>query len=240
MWASKGLIPARAGNTPCRTPVQESQRAHPRSRGEHCCAALYRESRLGSSPLARGTRFAGYEGFVVHGLIPARAGNTLAPESSRSVPGAHPRSRGEHFTAATSNSSETGSSPLARGTLRAQTGSRRETGLIPARAGNTSGVLIEGVAPKAHPRSRGEHSGSFPVVAGAGGSSPLARGTRSRPRPEYPERGLIPARAGNTPLLSWYPKSRRAHPRSRGEHLFNVRNVSKLSGSSPLARGTPG
>ena len=73
-----GLIPARAGNTRCESVQVIPGGAHPRSRGEHRRSNLARSSTWGSSPLARGTR-----GHLLHprgspGLIPARAGNTLA------------------------------------------------------------------------------------------------------------------------------------------------------------------
>ena len=117
-----------------------------------------------------------------------------------------------------------GSSPLARGTPAGcpppgvQGGG--VGGLIPARAGNTGvrfGVLMGAWA---HPRSRGEHATGKGRSPWFWGSSPLARGTRVRPRPRYA-----------------LPQSR-AHPRSRGEHIPNVLIGGKNEGSSPLARGT--
>ena len=52
--------------------------------------------------------------------------------------------------------------------------------------------------------------------------------------------GLIPARAGNTgtPYLSFTVA--KAHPRSRGEHMALSAGARRVSGSSPLARGTLG
>ena len=79
VWASKvsgGLIPARAGNTFACCTYREQRRAHPRSRGEHSHTLPFTVPRLGSSPLARGTR-KGWNGQGKQaGLIPARAGNT--------------------------------------------------------------------------------------------------------------------------------------------------------------------
>ena len=49
------LIPARAGNTPCRVPGRSGYPAHPRSRGEHTSIGLMGAVPPGSSPLARGT-----------------------------------------------------------------------------------------------------------------------------------------------------------------------------------------
>ena len=92
-------------------------------------------------------------------------------------------------------------------------------GLIPARAGNTDRLraVLEDLG--AHPRSRGEHCPGTVRCRGAGGSSPLARGTLSEMTISTRENGLIPARAGNTVFAVSHWLVLRAHPRSRGEHL---------------------
>ena len=152
----------------------------------------------GSSPLARGTRGGKRYWILRRGLIPARAGNTEEHEYPNDSFWAHPRSRGEHRVVVIAEPNDSGSSPLARGTLSVGERHVRFAGLIPARAGNTGGFC--------HVRRR------------ALGSSPLARGTRRRNSDAEGVRGLIPARAGNTMFgvlsvcLLW------AHPRSRGEH----------------------
>ncbi len=51
-------------------------------------------------------------------------------------------------------------------------------------------------------------------------------------------RRLIPARVGNTEAYDLPRSVQAAHPRSRGEHEFLCDGSHKLSGSSPLARGT--
>ena len=73
-----GLIPARAGNTRNIIAHMQRNRAHPRSRGEHGQWREFLPRRWGSSPLARGTHFAHNWLSSLSGLIPARAGNTLA------------------------------------------------------------------------------------------------------------------------------------------------------------------
>ena len=153
-------------------------RAHPRSRGEHTSTARPPRTYAGSSPLARGTRGVVGRCHRRRGLIPARAGNTNDREGHRRCRGgliparagntwtvrqgtcrlwAHPRSRGEHLLRLRSRSIIGGSSPLARETLTDTSHPLRPSGLIPARAGNTSDSANCERRRRAHPRSRGEH-----------------------------------------------------------------------------------
>ena len=193
-----GLIPARAGNTAGMRYATARYGAHPRSRGEHRPARHYRRRAPGSSPLARGTHTRAAARRSPLGLIPARAGNTQYRKRSYRGHGAHPRSRGEHLGIDNTEFFVEGSSPLARGTLTLTGTIKALSGLIPARAGNTvwGGVTIRTI--RAHPRSRGEHLKNPRPHTSSGGSSPLARGTRSVFACSLTRRGLIPARAGNT------------------------------------------
>ena len=54
-----------------------------------------------------------------------------------------------------------------------------------------------------------------------------------------PSYRFIPARAGNTWRTRTPGRGRPVHPRSRGEHVTQVRLPWSGCGSSPLARGTP-
>ena len=193
-----GLIPARAGNTRSFTDSLSLRRAHPRSRGEHRRKSPIPPHKLGSSPLARGTRTQELPVVTVAGLIPARAGNTRSSHGHHRVDGAHPRSRGEHRCASRCRLVWLGSSPLARGTPPRPFFRARRPGLIPARAGNTRLDKWQKCSSRAHPRSRGEHPSPGALEAAARGSSPLARGTRPNSRLRKGRLGLIPARAGNT------------------------------------------
>ena len=215
-----------------------SIRAHPRSRGEHAIQAQVSNRLSGSSPLARGTRQRTGPSIPRKGLIPARAGNTTrCPVAARRT-WAHPRSRGEHGGRGLTVTDLAGSSPLARGTLIDITQLLKSRGLIPARAGNTSPGLPCANPSRAHPRSRGEHNLRECAYECFLGSSPLARGTQTLPLRKIAGWGLIPARAGNTQTKCSTIQQRRAHPRSRGEHLRNFTAQPLDSGSSPLARGT--
>ena len=233
------LIPARAGNTK-HFPVQYPRcAAHPRSRGEH---EFNTEGMLrgdGSSPLARGTHEGDFGGGAALRLIPARAGNTNSIPKGCYAATAHPRSRGEHMRVTSAVVRRFGSSPLARGTRIQYRRDATRRRLIPARAGNTTMLMMISCTTAAHPRSRGEHLDLAVLRAEVAGSSPLARGT---PRLSGVTCGgcrLIPARAGNTLCRFVAVERYQAHPRSRGEHTSESGPSSSGFGSSPLARGTP-
>ena len=213
-----GLIPAREGNTGRLQKAVASRWAHPRSRGEHKVTPYAPCFCSGSSPLARGPRADGLADAALGGLIPARAGNTNVAQLKRYPTRAHPRSRGEHAEGFSTAQCCSGSSPLARGTRASCVSTERQIGLIPARAGNTRTRSASHSGRRAHPRSRGEHAGTFQTKSRETGSSPLARGTLLRRKRDDLSHGLIPARAGNT-----------------GSGFVARRWV---SGSSPLARGT--
>ena len=113
-----------------------------------------------------------------------------------------------------------GSSPLTRGAPNSVFSHRGRLGLIPAHAGSTRGLPTGWPTFGAHPRSRGEHCGKVGLHCGGGGSSPLTRGALSvSPQHCAPHR-LIPAHAGSTTTGLQAAKSARAHPRSRGEHVW--------------------
>ena len=69
------------------------------------------------------------------------------------------------------------------------------------------------------------------------GSSPLARGLQAGLLAEPRSQGIIPARAGFTPVLRWRASRRRDHPRSRGVYPRVAWGGGRGRGSSPLARG---
>ena len=156
---------------------------------------------------------------------------------STPVVAAHPRSRGENSTAATSLWRLLGSSPLTRGKRAACNARADRRGLIPAHAGKTPFPRPWESEREAHPRSRGENSTAGAVTVVVSGSSPLTRGkhrTRGRRRAR---RRLIPAHAGKTHRRRSDVPHRRAHPRSRGENRDVGRRGHAGSGSSPLTRG---
>ncbi len=91
-----GLIPAHAGSTRDLYRNDRSERAHPRSRGEHGSSMRDELRQGGSSPLTRGARDHVQHALRCVRLIPAHAGSTEDVEVNHGSSEAHPRSRGEH------------------------------------------------------------------------------------------------------------------------------------------------
>ena len=232
------FIPARAGNTGPSSWYPDGRPVHPRSRGEHSFVVAGFLGKIGSSPLARGTRLAEANPPRWVRFIPARAGNTVSAPVQLDQSKVHPRSRGEHRGQSSKRTFPAGSSPLARGTHAAPVRRADPVRFIPARAGNTASSTSRQRAASVHPRSRGEHVTSSTLRISTSGSSPLARGTRPGQADAAGLLRFIPARAGNTPPRP--PRRRRSsvHPRSRGEHLLMAADAQWTDGSSPLARGT--
>ena len=171
-----GLIPAGAGSTSPGTPGPPHARAHPRRRGEHPSGVAVLTPGLGSSPQARGARSGPGPRWSWRRLIPAGAGSTPATGSPDGGSGAHPRRRGEHLTVGRYLYPMNGSSPQARGALRAVRSLGPRTGLIPAGAGSTTPPVSWPWKRTAHPRRRGEHGHAHVTVQQRAGSSPQARG----------------------------------------------------------------
>ena len=176
---------------------------------------------------------------AVPGLIPARAGRTDFDALSEAPDRAHPRSRGADPRAEEVTPGDPGSSPLARGGPRSTCAASCAMGLIPARAGRTPLTLTPVAGPRAHPRSRGADASGGMDGLRSNGSSPLARGGPRIDNLNQQSPGLIPARAGRTPLTLTPVAGPRAHPRSRGADASGGMDGLRSNGSSPLARGGP-
>ena len=171
------------------------------------------------------------------GIIPARAGFTLAYPPPICIPADHPRSRGVYQRRDPHHPCGEGSSPLARGLHHGGLHSWCWRWIIPARAGFTRVRDARHRPPADHPRSRGVYPRAARGTASGRGSSPLARGLLGAGGGVQHDRRIIPARAGFTAADVVDLRNPKDHPRSRG--VYRVRRVSfsRLCGSSPLARG---
>ena len=134
-----GLIPARAGKTCPQSSRGSSRTAHPRACGENCASVTKSPSGSGSSPRVRGKLHTMYFLHSTGGLIPARAGKTGPPPASPPSPRAHPRACGENMRELGHKYPNQGSSPRVRGKHSVPAAPPVVPGLIPARAGKTTG-----------------------------------------------------------------------------------------------------
>ena len=175
----------------------------------------------------------------VRRIIPARAGFTYRLLPAPPVEQDHPRSRGVYHSWPCACTGTRGSSPLARGLLFLSRVLSRARGIIPARAGFTLVAVVRPAAPRDHPRSRGVYRSRSRPVTPVAGSSPLARGLLVGSRRGARASGIIPARAGFTPIRALADHTRGDHPRSRGVYRGGYGREARGDGSSPLARGLP-
>ena len=136
-WWVIRLIPACAGNTTHPASSPSTSRAHPHSRGEHAQPFYNHVATFGSSPLAWGAQSERLFELNAVRLIPARAGNIHASNSTAHCRPAHPRLREERCMYSAQVGLSEGSSPLAWGTFHPSLQQPRRNGFIPDRAGNT-------------------------------------------------------------------------------------------------------
>ena len=175
---------------------------HPRIRGEHILLFRRCGGVRGSSPHTRGALDV--------------TGGDWGVETD------HPRIRGEHEPTNTDAQSEAGSSPHTRGALQVDDETRQPSGIIPAYAGSTPGLVVDERPERDHPRIRGEHFGIFPFRRKYLGSSPHTRGAQGRDEGCGDEDGIIPAYAGSTGSCRPTRPCREDHPRIRGEHPVRI------------------
>ena len=155
------------------------------------------------------------------------------------VPWDHPRVRGEHALGGGRGGVPEGPSPRARGAPAPSVRGSGMRGTIPACAGSTARAPTPPLAPRDHPRVRGEHAWCAQRPGGAPGPSPRARGARLRAPAARPDGGTIPACAGSTHLGDALLQHVGDHPRVRGEHVEALIEEGADVGPSPRARGAP-
>ena len=153
-----GIIPARAGFTGGPLGLSFSLPDHPRSRGVYPRIESSKRFSIGSSPLARGLRRGLGGGGEAGGIIPARAGFTLAVPEGQGESLDHPRSRGVYSVLVANFPYNEGSSPLARGLRMTRFQRSKHTRIIPARAGFTGASWPHSTCESDHPRSRGVYN----------------------------------------------------------------------------------
>ena len=194
----------------------------------------------GSSPHTRGAPTGTATATTKIGIIPAYAGSTRLPISTRTPARDHPRIRGEHGSRRHFYVLLVGSSPHTRGARTIYMCRETPAGIIPAYAGSTTRSSAEKQEGEDHPRIRGEHICDIRNAICMAGSSPHTRGAPNVKGIGTELEGIIPAYAGSTRTasrptpacgLGSSPHTRVAqkshrfwqagyqdHPRIRGEH----------------------
>ena len=133
---------------------------------------------------------------------------------------------------------ESGSPPLARGTVVIEAKGRDDGGITPACAGNSYFDKRFTLPVWDHPRLRGEQGTYAKSFYSVMGSPPLARGTVSGYNQNESVAGITPACAGNRLPRETKLKLYGDHPRLRGEQPRLWSRACRHRGSPPLARGT--
>ncbi len=152
----------------------------------------------GSPPHTRGKQaLTRYEAFL-NRLTPAHAGKTLLSDTIHRRNQAHPRTRGENYSGATTGIRSLGSPPHTRGKLVRIVGVTTLARLTPAHAGKTIPPTLIVGRTQAHPRTRGENVPGGIILEKTTGSPPHTRG-KLLPQPIHRcLSGLTPAHAGKT------------------------------------------
>ncbi len=195
-------------------------------------------SRIGSSPLVRGSGLHKALQRKQHRFIPARAGIGAVIRHGQRVGTVHPRSCGDRMNSAPTRLGSIGSSPLVRGSAAVPIACHLVRRFIPARAGIGSLAETSVKASPVHPRSCGDRNASERIIENRSGSSPLVRGSDQLQVAGGKVARFIPARAGIGFSIRMLVVLTPVHPRSCGDRGLAVAKGKPQAGSSPLVRGS--
>ena len=154
------ITPAHAGNTGFLLTAFQAGRDHPRTCGEYLFPALARIRALGSPPHMRGIPILSLRAWLLSGITPAHAGNTVAENRVKRLKEDHPRTCGEYSVSAIFCIISSGSPPHMRGIPHHRPGDQLVLRITPAHAGNTGIGLGIGGLDVDHPRTCGEYKSS--------------------------------------------------------------------------------
>ena len=192
------IIPAHAGQTDVARWSGNWRTDHPRACGANSRLLQAATTSLGSSPRMRGKqRLTSIEHFAER-IIPAHAGQTAVPTVADGTRSDHPRACGANHDCVRPLFRPFGSSPRMRGKHAVAGAARRVVRIIPAHAGQTSGLTYPMPSVADHPRACGANFRVREVVDAYAGSSPRMRGKRLHKRHRGKPVRIIPAHAGQT------------------------------------------
>ena len=231
------IIPAHAGQT---TPIVTAWYRtpdHPRACGANTSTRSAYSTLVGSSPRMRGKLGFGSTRQCRPRIIPAHAGQTDDAVFSMLRHPDHPRACGANTPRTLEAGHTCGSSPRMRGKLQWKGESDPLHRIIPAHAGQTSGVRVDVSGTADHPRACGANRPDTPTGPPQAGSSPRMRGKRLPSVLPGLLGRIIPAHAGQTVLKAGGQSKGTDHPRACGANDSTSNATGKAHGSSPRMRG---
>ena len=235
--ASRGSIPAGAGNPSARSRPSPSGRVHPRGCGESVSGLAVGDVLYGPSPRVRGILPLLGGGLLAARSIPAGAGNPRSFRPRRRARRVHPRGCGESWGRGSRPSGTGGPSPRVRGILVLIHGCATMARSIPAGAGNPGRTFSIIFPLPVHPRGCGESLFAYSRAYSRPGPSPRVRGIRSTRSCTQAFGRSIPAGAGNPNISGCGSRRGEVHPRGCGESGLSDGYVRPAWGPSPRVRG---
>ena len=151
-------------------------------------------------------------------ITPAGAGKTRGSQSKITRLRDHPRRCGENYALAFELIEAEGSPPQVRGKLSRLFPCPRRERITPAGAGKTIFDCADINAARDHPRRCGENTAQQGQTVPAHGSPPQVRGKLAYIQKVEPVRGITPAGAGKTSLVTTACNGAPDHPRRCGEN----------------------
>ena len=192
------IIPAHAGQTRARSRRPYPPTDHPRACGANFSTTVLSCVLFGSSPRMRGKLGQIIKTETRNRIIPAHAGQTHGGVIVAVPSTDHPRACGANPNTVIPVTATAGSSPRMRGKHAVAGAARRVVRIIPAHAGQTSGLTYPMPSVADHPRACGANFRVREVVDAYAGSSPRMRGKRLHKRHRGKPVRIIPAHAGQT------------------------------------------
>ena len=170
-------------------------------------------------------------------IIPAHAGQTFLSPIREPSYADHPRACGANQPSQMLRGSGAGSSPRMRGKRGVFLHRLRIVRIIPAHAGQTSTGSSSSSRSPDHPRACGANRCCRSPWASNDGSSPRMRGKPTHHRSHIIHNRIIPAHAGQTRFLPYWPWLWPDHPRACGANIrYSMSGIGR-DGSSPRMRG---
>ena len=158
---NRAVIPRITGKRKAPNPGISALWDHPRTRGEKLSLQLLSAASLGSPPHTRGKE----EGIppvdAAVGITPAHAGKRCPPDISDTLPGDHPRTRGEKPVLVAALRAPVGSPPHTRGKARAKCKAKEPRGSPPHTRGKDPGSFVRGARPGITPAHAGKRLNRF-------------------------------------------------------------------------------